>query len=106
MRFVHLAIEVLACVLLFSVVHFALMRYDADAYHFSTDGHRPPPTSPSAATQWLEALYFSLVTQSTVGYGSITPYSTLAKCVTSLQIATTLLFVIRWATLRGETQVW
>lgn len=99
MRFVVLATEVITCILVFGVIHFLLMRVDVDAYHIRRAPERAlaPPT---VHGQLLEAVYFSLVTQSTVGYGSIVPHAWFAKAVTSVQILTTLLFVIRWTTIR------
>ena len=90
MQIYYLYAEVLACVLVFAVVHFALMRSDPHAY---TSQH----ADESAGAQFLDAFYFSLVTQSTVGYGSIVPRSTPAKIAAGVQILTTLFFVVRWA---------
>jgi len=103
MQFLTLAGEVVLCILFFGVVHFAVMQFDRNAYHLRSHAttSTPSQSSSSSTPEWLDALYFSLVTQSTVGYGSIVPQSTLAKTITSVQILTTLLFVIRWATLRA-----
>lgn len=95
MQFIFLALEVIMCILFFGVIHFALMRLNIHAYRLREAS--PGPTS--IPEELLDAVYFSLVTQSTVGYGSILPQSVVAKVVTSVQILTTLLFVIRWATL-------
>lgn len=103
MQFLTLAGEVILCILFFGVVHFAVMQFDRNAYHLRSHATTSTPSHSSSSTtpEWLDALYFSLVTQSTVGYGSIVPQSPLAKTITSVQILTTLLFVIRWATLRA-----
>jgi hypothetical protein len=102
-----LAIEVFACVLVFAALHFLVMHLDDDAYHFHRSALAETTTpqntlsmrGESVFQSVSEAIYFSLVTQSTVGYGSIIPVSPLAKTITATQIATTLLFVVRWATL-------
>ena len=99
MHFLILASEVILCIFFFGVVHFAVMRFDNNGYRLSPEASGSPRSSHTE--EWLDAIYFSLVTQSTVGYGSIIPQSPLAKVVTSVQILTTLLFVIRWATLRA-----
>lgn len=113
-----LAVEVFACVLLFAAVHFVIMTQDTSAYNFQRQAsaeymqtgtgiqththmhHGPSTRRHSTLRSMAEATYFSLVTQSTVGYGSIVPVSVAAKCVTALQISTTLLFVVRWTAMR------
>jgi hypothetical protein len=42
---------------------------------------------------FMEALYFSLVTQTTVGYGFVSPKTPLAKAIVSLQLLI-LIFII------------
>lgn len=106
MKYSLLATEVFACVLTFAIIHFLVMYYDKHAYHFNhVDNRSLSHTAEISAMSFrdilnrlLDALYFSLVTQSTVGYGSIVPLTNTAKLVASVQIATTLLFVIRWTT--------
>lgn len=102
MQFICLALEVILCILCFGAIHFALMRLDRNAYsHRNTNQSSTRGVPRIIQEDMLDAVYFSLVTQSTVGYGSIIPLSMVAKVMTSVQILTTLLFVIRWATLRG-----
>ena len=100
MQFGYLFAEVLACVLVFAVVHFAIMRSNVHAYsNRNIHSAHTTDSTHTAGVQFLDALYFSLVTQSTVGYGSIVPYSPLAKVAAGVQVLTTLFFVVRWATL-------
>lgn len=105
MQFCYLFAEVLACVLVFAVAHFAIMRSNPHAYSnrniqgIHTAVGIPRNSVQTAGIQFLDAVYFSLVTQSTVGYGSIVPNSPLAKVAAGAQVLTTLFFVVRWATL-------
>jgi len=42
---------------------------------------------------FFDALYFSIVTQSTVGYGDLVPTNTLTKCLTMLQLFTVVAII-------------
>ena len=97
MRFYYLFAEVVACTLVFTVVHFTIMRSNAHAYTHTTNSTHTDSTH-TIGVQFLDAMYFSLVTQSTVGYGSIVPSTPLAKVAAGVQVLTTLFFVVRWAT--------
>lgn len=94
MQYVLLLSEVILCLLFFACVYYALAN--ADDRHFRNNTHSTLPNPPIGA---IDAIYFSLVTQSTVGYGSIVPSSSLAKAVVSLQVFSTIAFVLRWSTM-------
>ena len=92
---VHL-FEVLLCVLSFAFVYYVLSSLQ-DEKHFINNTNNAYPHN--FKIHWIDAIYFSLVTQSTVGYGSIVPASLFAKCIVSLQVFSTIAFVLRWSTL-------
>ncbi|MFB7666821.1 potassium channel family protein [Kitasatospora sp. NPDC056138] len=50
----------------------------------------------------LDALYFTVITMSTVGYGDITPHGQEARVVVMLQILYTLIFLTAGATTAGR----
>jgi hypothetical protein len=58
------------------------LRADADAH---LDVATSPVSSPEMWSFW-DFLYFSTITQSTVGYGDILPNSTLVRMVVALQV--------------------
>ena len=79
------------CVVFGVVIAFALVYH---ALPYVQPGR--PHFAPSLGL--LDATYFSLVTQSTVGYGSIVPLSPLAKVVVSMQVGSTLACLIYLST--------
>lgn len=93
MQYYLLLTEVVVCVVGFAVVYYLLATHDDS--HFRNNTHTIHPNPPIGV---VDAIYFSLVTQSTVGYGSIVPSSTLAKTIVSLQVFSTIAFVLRWST--------
>ena len=60
------------------ILMFALIYYVMGKEHLSDD------------LSFFDALYFSVVTQTTIGYGDITPVSRVGKTVAMIQI---LLFI-------------
>jgi voltage-gated potassium channel Kch len=48
----------------------------------------------SSGSNSIDFLYFSIVTIATVGYGDITPVTTTAKILTSIEILTGIVFLI------------
>lgn len=90
--------EVFVCIVLFAIVHFCVRVVDDGAYKRNS-------ADESLGTKFLDSFYFSLVTQSTVGYGDSVPLSPTAKIVSSLQILVTMWFVIRWALIAKEVKV-
>ena len=96
--FARRAFVVLGIVTIFAAVYYAIPFVSSDTPHF----HRfLPPNGEVAARYELDvwnSVYFSLVTQSTVGYGSIVPVSAVAKCAVSIQVLSTLLCVVYLST--------
>ena len=90
---VRLLTEVSLCILFFAMIYFFLAT--PRNMHFQKTTYNPRDLD----IRFVDSLYFSLVTQSTVGYGSIVPISTISKVFASLQIFSTFIFVLRWATL-------
>ena len=74
-----LGVSVPLILLLFSVTHYLL--------------EQSVPASYSEPLTRLDALYFSVTTFATVGYGDITPVSPLARIVTMLQMMANLAFL-------------
>ena len=93
MNYLVLLTEVMLCVVAFAVIYYLLATRDNT--HFRNN-IRYTINTPSIGI--VDAVYFSLVTQSTVGFGSIVPASTLAKALVSLQVFSTIAFVLRWST--------
>ena len=90
--FVLRAIEVMLLVTVFALSYYMLISVAPDQIHFY-ENHEP-----IRRMRLLDAVYFSLVTQSTVGYGVITPASDIAKCVVSMQVMSTLAICIYFTT--------
>jgi hypothetical protein len=93
MGYIVSLIEVSLCVLLFTVVYYGMTFLEAQ--HFRM---RAASDTASHTIDFMDSLYFALVTQSTVGFGSIVPISNLAKAVVSVQVFSTIAFVLRWST--------
>lgn len=75
-------------ILFFSFVYFIHYLYDKDAYHFTSN------TIDNKEITYLDFLHFSLVTQSTVGYGEIIAHKRFSKIINSLHIMTIFMFLI------------
>lgn len=73
-------------VVLFATLYRLLGRLD-DTPGFMIDGVARDPT-------FIEALYFSIVTLSTVGYGDIVPMTYFARIVVALQIVSGILLLL------------
>jgi voltage-gated potassium channel len=73
-------------VVLFATLYRLLGRLD-DAPTFLIDGIGRDPT-------FVESLYFSIVTVSTVGYGDIVPLTYAARIVVALQIVAGVLLLL------------
>jgi hypothetical protein len=91
MRYIVSLIEVSLCVLLFATVYYRMTFLDAS--HFRM---RSASDTASHTIDFMDSLYFALVTQSTVGFGSIVPISDVAKALVSVQVFSTIAFVLRW----------
>ena len=94
MNFFILLCEVLLSVVVFSIVYYILSRQND--IHFRNNANYVTEHE----IDIIDAIYFSLVTQSTVGFGSIVPVSTTSKICVSIQVLSTLIFVVRWASFR------
>ncbi len=73
-------------IIVFGAVYRILDRYSG-ALHFVIDGELRPISFP-------EALYFSVVTLSTVGYGDIAPASDTVRVIVSIQIVLGVLLLL------------
>ncbi|GGV76033.1 membrane protein [Streptomyces griseoloalbus] len=107
-----LALALVALLLLRQVVHVLLSRRDVRpglvipplmclsilvfATAYQALAQRPGELD--GITTRLDALYFTLVTLATVGYGDITPHGQTARLVTILQILYTFVFLTAAAT--------
>jgi hypothetical protein len=76
--------------MLISVFIFGLIYYFISIDHFILHGELKNETHPSL----VRSMYFSLVTQSLLGYGEITPKSNLARFVVSIQIFISLFVLV------------
>ena len=94
MKFYVLFSEVLLCVIVFAIIYYILSRQNN--IHFRNNA----TYITEHEIDVMDAIYFSLVTQSTVGFGSIVPVSILSKICVSIQVLSTLVFVVRWASFR------
>ena len=74
----------LCLVILFAICYFLIDTYGEQSSHFTTIYSKDNPKKLS----FLDCLYFSLVTQTTVGYGHIVPTTTITKVVNMIQLLT------------------
>ena len=96
MKFYILLAEIIVCVIAFAIIYYILSKQNV--VHFRNNSNYVTEHEIDS----IDAVYFSLVTQSTVGFGSIVPVSRLSKLCVSLQVFSTLMFVVRWATMRMQ----
>ena len=94
MQFIFLLCQVIVCVLCFASVYYALTQIEQRHFEFNTMNR-----AGDRNFEIVDVVYFSLITQSTVGFGSIVPVSNLAKVVVSMQVFSTLAFVVYWSSL-------
>ena len=72
-------------VIIFSVIYYVLSKIDKTSFTINHEFSRE--------ISIMEAIYFSFVTQSTIGYGDFSPNTIIAKFVVILHIlATYILF--------------
>ncbi len=77
-------IKHIIAILVFAIVYFGL--YLKDKRHFVSVKNDNNTRPESIEMSFLDCFYFSLVTQSTVGYGDIVPVSETAKLINIMQI--------------------
>ena len=83
---------VTSVVFFFSVIYYSIhIIFPQNQPHFYTKKH-------VHNISFLDALFFSLVTQSTVGYGSTVPLSNIAKVIVGIQVMSTLFMLIYLST--------
>jgi hypothetical protein len=76
----------------FAAAYFLMQHVDPSQAHFKKDSEEVKRTT------LLDCAYFSLVTQSTVGYGAMVPCSTLSKVTASIQMVSVLAMFAYFAT--------
>ena len=83
-QLIKIWIEVFLLALAFGLTYFSLQHVVPETLHFRRNGIDAEHISLS------ESIYFSLVTQSTIGHDVLIPKSLLARAVASLQLITVL----------------
>ena len=76
----------------FASAYFCLQYADPSRAHFKKDADEMHGAS------LLDCAYFSLVTQSTVGYGAMVPHSVAAKSIAAIQMLSVLAMFAYFAT--------
>lgn len=85
--FIKLIYRLFVYLLIFTQLYFTLANHNEEA-HFSKGDDK------LTNVNWWECYYFSVITQSTVGYGNMTPITTLAEIITAIQALGTILIVV------------
>jgi hypothetical protein len=68
----------------FGVIHYKLFRLNCDAYHVENLTDYP----------YIDFLYFSVVTVTTLGYGDISPASVIPKLLSIVQVITGWIYIV------------
>lgn len=71
-------------VLVFGLLYYKVVGYD----NFTSDLRRT--TSPDEFTKLFDLIYFSAITQSTVGLGDVAPRTRIGQLLVIVQVVTTL----------------
>ena len=79
----------LVLIILFTIIYWMLGSSDNFNFNFNPNN----PNNQNNLT-FLDALYFTLVTQSTIGYGDITAKSQLMRGIASIQITLIIIQII------------
>lgn len=74
--FEKILVWIISSIIIFTFIYYLIYYYDPDAFSGMDNG--------------LDCLYFSCVTQSTVGYGDILPVKKKSKLICGIQILVTL----------------
>lgn len=78
-KLVQILINHISTIIFFSIVYYVLYKHDSNTFIHSKK---------SSELSYLDIVQFSLITQTTVGYGHIIPNSTPCKIVNILQLLT------------------
>lgn len=80
-------IYIIIYLLILSCTYYFLDQYSSENIFFIRDSNEHK-------ISFWEALYFTIITQSTIGYGDIVPKSSLTRFLVSFQALSTILLVI------------
>ena len=80
-KFKRIMINISSCIFVFSLLYFVAGKF---AVRFLGEQQN---------LNYFDALYFSFVTQSTVGYGDIVPTNILTKSITMLQLLSVIAII-------------
>lgn len=80
-------IYIIIYLLILSCTYYFLDQYSSENIFFIKDSNEHK-------ISFWEALYFTIITQSTIGYGDIVPKSSLTRFLVSFQALSTILLVI------------
>ena len=87
MKIIYIIIYIILYLLILSCVYYLIDYYSTENIFIIKD------SSESSITFW-EAIYFTIITQSTIGYGDIVPKSLLARILVTVQALSTIILVI------------
>lgn len=77
-----------------SLFSYALTLYGFAVTYLFLSHKNPEAFNPNEPLDFLSAIYFTIVTAATVGYGDIEPVSQAARLIVTLQIAISFLYLI------------
>ena len=80
-------IYIIIYLLILSCVYYFLDQYSSENIFFIRDSNEHK-------ISFWEAIYFTIITQSTIGFGDIVPKSPLTRFLVSFQALSTILLVI------------
>lgn len=80
-------IYIIIYLLILSCTYYFLDQYSSENIFFIRDSNEHK-------ISFWEAIYFTIITQSTIGYGDIVPKSSLTRFLVSFQALSTILLVI------------
>ena len=80
-------IYIIVYLLILSCIYYFLDQYSSENIFFIRDSNE------NKISFW-KAVYFTIITQSTIGYGDIVPKSSLTRFLVSFQALSTILLVI------------
>ncbi len=80
-------IYIIIYLLILSCIYYLIDYYSSENVFLIRDSNQ------SSITFW-EAIYFTIITQSTIGYGDIVPKSPITRLLVTFQALSTILLVI------------